>query len=107
MRHESYISERHLSSNMTQVIQSSEFSASTNINALTVGLGVNKGCPKDLHLIMEETSDQVACARMNELRILENIYLCGKSECKRKGRSKDKKNAMMVEIVFPSPTAGV
>lgn len=103
----SHISERHLSSNMTQAVHSSEFSTSTNANVMALGLSIRQGQSKDLHFIMEETSDQAACARMDELRVLENIFLCGKSECKRKIKSKGKRNAMMVEIVFPSPTTGV
>lgn len=107
MRKESHISEHYLPCSMTQMVCNSEFSASANLHTAVPEINIDQVYTKDVHFITDESTDQVAYARMNELRILENIYLCGSLEGKRKGKSKDKKNAMMVEITFTSPTSGV
>ena len=107
MRKESHISEHYLPCSMTQMVCNSEFSASANLHTAVPETNIDQVYTKDVHFITDESTDQMAYARMNELRILENIYLCGSLEGKRKSKSKDKKNAMMVEITFTSPTSGV
>lgn len=107
MRQESHISEHHLHGSMTQMIYSSELSASTNIHPIALETNPDQSYPRDVNFITDESTDQVALARTRELQILESIYLCGNSENKRKGKLKDKKNTTMVEIIFASPTSGV
>lgn len=107
MRHESHISEHHLPGSMTQMIYSSEFSASTNLHTIPLETNPDQGYPRDVNFTTDESTDQVAFARMKELQILESIYLCGSSESKRKSKSKDRKSGTMVEIIFASPTSGV